>query len=136
MGQRVALFLRAAGEVRSVSERAEGELFSDVLPEDLLKFGLIPEFVGRLPVLGVVENLDRETLDWGLEQQSPAGFFCLFHAVHPATRQRRGLAGVRRAASSASTNTPSPPPLPRPALPCPSPIPGTWATASMPAVTR
>ena len=49
-------------EVRSVSERAEGELFADVLPEDLLKFGLIPEFVGRLPVLGVVENLDRETL--------------------------------------------------------------------------
>jgi ATP-dependent Clp protease ATP-binding subunit ClpX len=49
-------------EVRSVSERAEGELFSDVLPEDLLKFGLIPEFVGRLPVLGVVENLDRRTL--------------------------------------------------------------------------
>ncbi|MCB0953183.1 MAG: ATP-dependent Clp protease ATP-binding subunit ClpX [Microthrixaceae bacterium] len=49
-------------EVRSVNDRAEGELFSDVLPEDLLKFGLIPEFVGRLPVLGVVENLDRETL--------------------------------------------------------------------------
>jgi ATP-dependent Clp protease ATP-binding subunit ClpX len=49
-------------EVRSVSERAEGKLFSDVLPEDLLKFGLIPEFVGRLPVLGVVENLDRRTL--------------------------------------------------------------------------
>ncbi len=33
-----------------------------MLPEDLLKFGLIPEFVGRLPVLGVVENLDRDTL--------------------------------------------------------------------------
>ncbi|MCB1271368.1 MAG: ATP-dependent Clp protease ATP-binding subunit ClpX [Microthrixaceae bacterium] len=49
-------------EVRSASDRAEGELFADVLPEDLLKFGLIPEFVGRLPVLGVVENLDRETL--------------------------------------------------------------------------
>ncbi|MFV0317926.1 MAG: ATP-dependent Clp protease ATP-binding subunit ClpX [Microthrixaceae bacterium] len=49
-------------EVRSTSDRAEGELFSEVLPEDLLKFGLIPEFVGRLPVLGVVENLDRETL--------------------------------------------------------------------------
>ena len=33
-----------------------------MLPEDLLKFGLIPEFVGRLPVLGVVDNLDREAL--------------------------------------------------------------------------
>ncbi len=49
-------------DVRTVGERNEGQLFADVLPEDLLKFGLIPEFVGRLPVLGVVENLDRETL--------------------------------------------------------------------------
>ncbi len=49
-------------EVRSVAERNDGELFADVMPEDLLKFGLIPEFVGRLPVLGVVENLDSETL--------------------------------------------------------------------------
>jgi ATP-dependent Clp protease ATP-binding subunit ClpX len=49
-------------EVRSVHERSEGDLFAQVLPEDLLKFGLIPEFVGRLPVLGVVDNLDREAL--------------------------------------------------------------------------
>ena len=33
-----------------------------VLPEDLLKFGLIPEFVGRLPVIGAVRNLDKEAL--------------------------------------------------------------------------
>jgi len=33
-----------------------------VLPEDLLKFGLIPEFVGRLPILAVVDDLDREAL--------------------------------------------------------------------------
>ena len=33
-----------------------------MLPEDLLKFGLIPEFIGRLPVTGVVSNLDREAL--------------------------------------------------------------------------
>jgi ATP-dependent Clp protease ATP-binding subunit ClpX len=49
-------------EIRSVRDRSEGELFAQVLPEDLLKFGLIPEFVGRLPVLGVVDPLDRETL--------------------------------------------------------------------------
>ncbi|WP_046469520.1 ATP-dependent Clp protease ATP-binding subunit ClpX [Allosalinactinospora lopnorensis] len=36
--------------------------FSDVMPEDLLKFGLIPEFVGRLPVITSVHNLDREAL--------------------------------------------------------------------------
>jgi len=49
-------------EIRSVRERSESDLFSKVLPEDLLKFGLIPEFVGRLPVIGVVESLDRDAL--------------------------------------------------------------------------
>ncbi|HUP86925.1 MAG TPA: ATP-dependent Clp protease ATP-binding subunit ClpX [Acidimicrobiales bacterium] len=38
------------------------EAFANVLPEDLLKFGLIPEFVGRLPVIGAVQNLDHEAL--------------------------------------------------------------------------
>ncbi len=37
-------------------------LYPNVLPEDLLKFGLIPEFIGRLPVIGAVANLDREAL--------------------------------------------------------------------------
>jgi ATP-dependent Clp protease ATP-binding subunit ClpX len=49
-------------EIRSVHERSEGELFAKVLPEDLLKFGLIPEFVGRLPVTAVVDSLDRTAL--------------------------------------------------------------------------
>ena len=39
-----------------------GKLYTSVLPEDLLKFGLIPEFIGRLPVIGAVANLDREAL--------------------------------------------------------------------------
>jgi ATP-dependent Clp protease ATP-binding subunit ClpX len=38
------------------------ELLSEVQPEDLIKFGLIPEFVGRLPVVGVLEDLDEATL--------------------------------------------------------------------------
>ncbi len=38
------------------------EVFVNVLPEDLLKFGLIPEFVGRLPVIGAVQSLDHEAL--------------------------------------------------------------------------
>jgi ATP-dependent Clp protease ATP-binding subunit ClpX len=37
-------------------------VFVEVMPEDLLKFGMIPEFVGRLPVLTSVRNLDRESL--------------------------------------------------------------------------
>ena len=38
------------------------DIFADVMPEDLLKFGMIPEFVGRLPVITSVHNLDREAL--------------------------------------------------------------------------
>ena len=38
------------------------DIFADVMPEDLLKFGMIPEFIGRLPVLTSVENLDKPAL--------------------------------------------------------------------------
>jgi ATP-dependent Clp protease ATP-binding subunit ClpX len=48
--------------VVSKDEKDIGELFSTVLPEDLLKFGLIPEFVGRLPVITHVNNLDHDAL--------------------------------------------------------------------------
>ena len=43
-------------------ERQTGEILRDVEPEDLLKFGLIPEFVGRLPVLATLEELDEAAL--------------------------------------------------------------------------
>ena len=39
-----------------------GELLKNVEPEDLLKFGLIPEFIGRVPVLATLEDLDEDTL--------------------------------------------------------------------------
>lgn len=48
--------------VLSKSERDPGELFAQVLPEDLLKFGMIPEFIGRLPMIGAVHSLDHESL--------------------------------------------------------------------------
>jgi ATP-dependent Clp protease ATP-binding subunit ClpX len=51
-----------SAQIRSRHEQDPGELFTQVLPEDLLKFGLIPEFVGRLPVIGAVSNLDRDAL--------------------------------------------------------------------------
>ncbi len=44
------------------SPLAQEALYSKLLPEDLLKFGLIPEFIGRLPVITSVSNLDREAL--------------------------------------------------------------------------
>ena len=49
-------------DVRRAEEKDIGGILSQALPEDLLKFGLIPEFVGRLPVMTTVHNLDREAL--------------------------------------------------------------------------
>jgi ATP-dependent Clp protease ATP-binding subunit ClpX len=49
-------------DVKDNDERGIGELFSELEPEDLLKFGLIPEFVGRLPVLATLEDLDEDAL--------------------------------------------------------------------------
>jgi ATP-dependent Clp protease ATP-binding subunit ClpX len=49
-------------EEPTVARKRNFELLSDVQPEDLIKFGLIPEFVGRLPVVGVLEDLDEFAL--------------------------------------------------------------------------
>jgi ATP-dependent Clp protease ATP-binding subunit ClpX len=49
-------------DIRRADEKALGEILSHVMPEDLLKFGLIPEFVGRLPVVSFVHNLDTDAL--------------------------------------------------------------------------
>ncbi|CAL9527647.1 ATP-dependent Clp protease ATP-binding subunit ClpX [Streptomyces sp. enrichment culture] len=49
-------------DIRSKRERDTAELLSDALPEDLVKYGMIPEFIGRLPIITSVHNLDREAL--------------------------------------------------------------------------
>jgi ATP-dependent Clp protease ATP-binding subunit ClpX len=49
-------------EVRDPDERRTGAILREVEPEDLLKFGLIPEFIGRLPVLATLEDLDEKAL--------------------------------------------------------------------------
>jgi ATP-dependent Clp protease ATP-binding subunit ClpX len=49
-------------DLRRSDQKDLGSLLGGVLPEDLLKFGLIPEFVGRLPVVGAVHNLDKDAL--------------------------------------------------------------------------
>ncbi|QNG18361.1 ATP-dependent Clp protease ATP-binding subunit ClpX [Rhodococcus triatomae] len=49
-------------EVRSKAEIDTRDHFAEVLPEDLIKFGLIPEFIGRLPIVASVTNLDKESL--------------------------------------------------------------------------
>lgn len=48
--------------VQSEDERSTGDLLKDLEPEDLMKFGLIPEFIGRLPVLATLEDLDEDAL--------------------------------------------------------------------------
>ena len=48
--------------VRSKAEKDPGELFAQVLPEDRVKFGMIPEFIGRLPMIGAVHALDQQAL--------------------------------------------------------------------------
>src|SRR5213075_3341277 len=49
-------------KVIAPEDRKTGEIFRDVEPEDLLKYGLIPEFVGRLPVVATLEDLDEGAL--------------------------------------------------------------------------
>ncbi len=49
-------------DIRRTSEKDVGEHLTKLLPEDLLKFGLIPEFIGRLPVMSAVHPLDQEAL--------------------------------------------------------------------------
>jgi ATP-dependent Clp protease ATP-binding subunit ClpX len=49
-------------KVMAPEDRKQGEIFRDVEPEDLLKYGLIPEFVGRLPVVATLEDLDEASL--------------------------------------------------------------------------
>jgi ATP-dependent Clp protease ATP-binding subunit ClpX len=50
------------GEVRSAEHSRKSDLINKVMPEDLIKFGLIPEFIGRLPVVATVDDLDKESL--------------------------------------------------------------------------
>ena len=49
-------------EIQSKKERNVGELMKEIQPQDLLKFGIIPELVGRLPVITTLESLDREQM--------------------------------------------------------------------------
>ncbi len=49
-------------EIQGVEERRRTGVLAAVRPEDLLKYGLIPEFIGRLPVIGVLEDLDEDSL--------------------------------------------------------------------------
>ncbi len=49
-------------DIRAPEDKGIGEILQEIEPEDLLKFGLIPEFVGRLPVISTLNDLDKDTL--------------------------------------------------------------------------
>ena len=49
-------------KLQTIDDAVVTDIFGDVMPEDLLKFGMIPEFIGRLPVITSVENLDQKAL--------------------------------------------------------------------------
>jgi ATP-dependent Clp protease ATP-binding subunit ClpX len=51
-----------AADIQNTSDRKKGEMMREVQAEDLLHFGLIPEFIGRLPVVATLEELDEATL--------------------------------------------------------------------------
>ncbi|WP_339694837.1 ATP-dependent Clp protease ATP-binding subunit ClpX [Celeribacter baekdonensis] len=59
-------------DVKNDEDKGVGEMFKQLEPEDLLKFGLIPEFVGRLPVLATLEDLDEDALVTILSQPKNA----------------------------------------------------------------
>ena len=49
-------------KVKVKKDEDKYEVFRELLPQDLLKFGLIPEFIGRLPIIATLRDLDKETL--------------------------------------------------------------------------
>ena len=49
-------------KIKSKKESSQYEIFQELLPQDLLKFGLIPEFIGRLPIIATLRELDKEAL--------------------------------------------------------------------------
>ena len=71
----------------------EGDLFSEVRPEDLQKYGLIPEFIGRLPVVAAVSRLDQDALVRILTE--------------PRTRWSSSTSGCSRSTASSSSSTTS-----------------------------
>jgi len=61
-GRRKGTSIGFGATVQAPDERQTGEILREVEPEDLLKFGLIPEFIGRLPILATLEDLDEGAL--------------------------------------------------------------------------
>jgi ATP-dependent Clp protease ATP-binding subunit ClpX len=79
-------------KVIAPEDRKQGEIFRDVQPEDLLKYGLIPEFVGRLPVVATLEDLDEASLKRILTEPKNA---LVKQYQQPITQRAPGLVGTK-----------------------------------------
>ena len=88
--------------LRSKRDLTTGDTFGDVMPEDLLKYGMIPEFVGRLPVITSVSNLDRDALIQILTEPKNA-----------LVRQYRGCSSSTGSTSTSATTPSRPSPIRR-----------------------
>ncbi len=99
-------------KVTSRSKQDKGEVFAQTLPEDLVNYGLIPEFIGRLPVVSAVHQLTKEDLITILTEPRNAlvkqfqRFFSLRR--HRARVQRRGARVGRREGARARDRRPRP----------------------------
>jgi len=84
-------------QVIAPEDRGTGEIFREVAPEDLLKYGLIPEFVGRLPVLATLEDLDELALKRILrEAEERAGWKLVSAVVRDGGRRSHVSGGSAR----------------------------------------
>ena len=99
-------------EVEAVDDRRTGEILASVEPEDLLKFGLIPEFVGRLPVIATLDDLDEEALmqhpDRAQERAGQAVSAPVRDGGRAALLRRRGPAHDRQEGDRAEDRRPRP----------------------------
>ena len=80
------------GEIEGKAERDANDIFGEVMPEDLVKFGMIPEFIGRLPVITAVQQPRPEDIQQILTEPKNA----LVKQYAQALRARRRRAGVHR----------------------------------------
>ncbi|MDR1910379.1 MAG: ATP-dependent Clp protease ATP-binding subunit ClpX [Holosporales bacterium] len=110
-------------DVRIPDDQALGELFAKVEPEDLLKFGLIPEFVGRLPIVATLSDLDKQSLMRILTEPKNSlvkQYKCLFEMediglrftedaliaiAHKALERKTGARGLRSIMEAALLDT-------------------------------
>ncbi len=94
-------------KVAAKEERGIGDIIKDVQPEDLLKFGLIPEFIGRLPIIATLNDLDEEALIKVLTEPKNAllkQYSALFDMEHvKLTIQEDALRAIARKAIERKT---------------------------------